>query len=109
VRSRIGAADAESALRAALKDRVHFVRAEAATSLGKIHAKPAVPDLIDLARRDRFRPARAAAQAVGEIDPRTLIKTAASPDAGMPPPRGGRPGRAMSAPETFLRIWHGSR
>jgi HEAT repeat protein len=80
---RIGAADAESALRAALKDDVHFVRAEAATSLGKIHAKPAVPDLIDLARHDRFRPARAAAQAVGEIDPRSLIKTAASPDAGM--------------------------
>ena len=53
------------------------------TSLGKIHAKPAVPDLMTIARSDRFRPARAAAQAVGEIDPRTLIKTAASPDAGM--------------------------
>jgi len=80
---RIGAEDAESALLAALKDRVPDVRAEAATSLGTIHAKPAVPDLMTIARTDRFRPARAAAQAVGEIDPRTLIKAAAGPDAGM--------------------------
>lgn len=80
---RIGAADAEPALMTALEDRVPFVRAEAATSLGAIDARSAVAQLVEVARSDRFRPARAAAQAVAEIDPQTLIATAAGPDAGM--------------------------
>jgi HEAT repeat protein len=79
---RIGMSDAESALRTALDDPAHFVRAEAAAALGRIHARPAIPKLLRIARTDRFRPARAAAQAVAEIDPAKLAEAAARPDAG---------------------------
>ncbi len=79
---RIGTPAAEPALRAALDDRAHFVRAEAALSLGAINARPALPQLLTIARTDRFRPARAAAQAVAAIDPGTLRAAAAEPDAG---------------------------
>jgi HEAT repeat protein len=80
--ARIGPSAAEPALRAALDDPAHFVRAEAAAALGAIHATPALPHLLQIARTDRFRPARAAAQAVAQIDPATLAEAAARPDAG---------------------------
>jgi HEAT repeat protein len=79
---RIGTSDEEAALRAALDDRMHFVRAEAASALGLIDAPQAVPRLVEIARTDRFRPARAAARAVARIDPRTLQAAAAEPGAG---------------------------
>ena len=63
-------------------DRAHFVRAAAALSLGAINARPALPQLLTIARTDRFRPARAAAQAVAAIDPGTLRAAAGEPGAG---------------------------
>jgi HEAT repeats len=80
--ARIGTGRAEPALREALGDPEHFVRAEAAGALGAIGAYAAVPRLVEVARTDRFKPARAAAQAVAEIDPETLVAEAARPDAG---------------------------
>jgi HEAT repeat protein len=79
---RIGTSAAEPELRAALDDRVHFVRAEAAASLGAINAPAALPRLLELARTDRFRPARAAARAVARIDPGALEAAAVEPGAG---------------------------
>jgi HEAT repeats/PBS lyase HEAT-like repeat len=79
---RIGTFDDEQALRTALEDRMHFVRAEAAATLGVIEAPHAVPRLVEIARTDRFRPARAAARAVARIDPKVLTAAAAEPDAG---------------------------
>lgn len=78
---RIGGPSAEAPLRAALADRLHFVRAAAATALGALRSNAAVPQLLDMARTDRFRPARAAAQAVALTAPRELA-AAAEPDAG---------------------------
>jgi HEAT repeat protein len=79
---RIGGAAAEPALRSVLDDRIHFVRAEAAGSLGRIRSKEAVPRLLEMARNDRFRPARAAAEAVARISPAALTAAAAEPGAG---------------------------
>jgi HEAT repeat protein len=79
---RIGTFDDEEALRAALDDRMHFVRAEAAATLGVIDAPEALPRLVEIARTDRFRPARAAARAVARIDPKLLTSVAAAPNAG---------------------------
>jgi HEAT repeat protein len=79
---RIGSSSAESELRATLDDRAHFVRALAATSLGVIDSRPALPRLVEIARTDRFRPARAAAQAVARIDANQLRTAAAEPGAG---------------------------
>jgi HEAT repeat protein len=79
---RVGASTEEPALRAALDDRMHFVRAEAAKTLGVIDAPDALPRLVEIARTDRFRPARAAARAVARIDPKLLAAAAAEPDAG---------------------------
>jgi HEAT repeat protein len=79
---RIGTFDDEAALRAALYDRMHFVRAEAASALGVIDAPQALPQLVEIARSDRFRPARAAARAIARIDPATLRAAAAEPGAG---------------------------
>jgi HEAT repeat protein len=79
---RIGGATAEPALRSTLDDRIHFVRAEAAGALGVIGSPAAVPRLLEMARTDRFRPARAAAQAVARISPKELAVAAAEPDAG---------------------------
>jgi HEAT repeat protein len=79
---RLGAATAEPHLRSTLDDRVHFVRAEAATALGVIGSPSALPRLLEIARSDRFRPARAAAQAVARIDPEALTAAAAKADAG---------------------------
>jgi HEAT repeat protein len=79
---RIGTSSTETDLRAALGDRAHFVRALAAGSLGAIDAAAALPKLLEIARTDRFRPARAAAQAVARIDPRALREAAVQPGAG---------------------------
>jgi HEAT repeat protein len=79
---RIGAMEADAALEAALDDPEHFVRAAAAESLGAIDAFDALPRLIEIARADRFKPARAAARAIAAIDPETLRAEAAKPDAG---------------------------
>jgi HEAT repeat protein len=79
---RIGGRTAEPPLRSALDDRIHFVRAEAAASLGTIGSSAALPRLLELARTDRFRPARAAAQAVARISPQALAAAAAEPGAG---------------------------
>jgi HEAT repeat protein len=79
---RIGSAAAEPALRSSLEDRIPFVRAEAAASLGVIGSTAAVPRLLEIARTDRFRPARAAAQAIARIAPSQLATAAAVPDAG---------------------------
>ncbi|HEX5617044.1 MAG TPA: HEAT repeat domain-containing protein [Solirubrobacteraceae bacterium] len=80
--ARIGMSAAEPALRTALDDDAPVVRAEAAAAMGAIHAKQAVPRLLHIARTDRFRPARAAAQAVAEIDRAILAEAAARPGAG---------------------------
>jgi HEAT repeat protein len=79
---RIGAATAEPHLRSTLDDRVYFVRAEAAAALGVIGSPSALPRLLEIARSDRFQPARAAAQAVARIDPEALAAAAATADAG---------------------------
>jgi HEAT repeat protein len=79
---RIGTSDDEVAVRAALDDRIHFVRAEAAATLGVLEATEALPRLVEIARQDRFRPARAAARAIARIDPRLLETAAAEPGAG---------------------------
>jgi HEAT repeat protein len=79
---RIGSSSAESELRTTLDDRAHFVRALAATSLGVINSRQALPKLVEIARTDLFRPARAAAQAVANIDPDGLRRVAAEPGAG---------------------------
>jgi HEAT repeat protein len=79
---RIGGPTAEAPLRLALEDRLHFVRAAAATALGILRSASAVPELLEIARTDRFRPARAAAQAVARTAPPELALAAAAPDAG---------------------------
>jgi HEAT repeat protein len=79
---RIGGPAAEEPLRAALEDRIHFVRAAVAAALGSLRSDAAVPRLLEIARADRFRPARAAAQAVARIAPSELAAAAAEPDAG---------------------------
>jgi hypothetical protein len=58
------------------------VRAEAAATLGVIDAPEALPRLVEIARTDRFRPARAAARAVARIDPKLLTSVAAASNAG---------------------------
>jgi HEAT repeat protein len=80
--SRIGTSSDEVGLRAALDDRMHFVRAEAASTLGVLEATQALPRLVEIARADRFRPARAAARALARIDPALLEAVAAEPGAG---------------------------
>jgi HEAT repeat protein len=80
--TRIGGPPAEPALRSTLDDRIHFVRAGAATALGVIGSRAAVPRLLEMARTDRFTPARAAARAVARISPKALAAAAEEPDAG---------------------------
>ena len=80
--ARIGGPPAESALRSTLDDRIPFVRAGAAVALGVIRSRSALPRLLEMAQTDRFRPARAAAQAVARISPKELAAAAAEPGAG---------------------------
>lgn len=80
--ARIGGPASEPALRAALDDRIPFVREEAAVAVGAIRSRTALPRLLEMARTDGFRPARAAARAVARIAPKELAAAAAEPDAG---------------------------
>jgi HEAT repeat protein len=80
--ARIGGPAAEDALRSALDDRIAFVRASAAVALGVIGSRAALPRLLEMAQTDDFRPARAAAQALARISPKTLVAAAEEPDAG---------------------------
>lgn len=80
--ARIGGSPAEAALRSALDDRIPFVRAGAAVALGEIRSREALPRLLEMARTDAFRPARAAAQAAARISPKALLVAAEEPDAG---------------------------
>lgn len=80
--TRIGGPPAESALRSTLDDRIPFVRAGAAAALGAIGSREALPRLLEMARADGFRPARAAAQAVARISPKVLAEAAEEPEAG---------------------------
>jgi HEAT repeat protein len=66
---RLGAGDAAAALRIALDDRIEFVRAAAAEALGEIGDDAALEALVEMAERDGFDAARAAAHAVVRIDP----------------------------------------
>jgi hypothetical protein len=79
---RIGAIEADAALEEALDDPEHFVRAEAAEALSTIGDPSVLPRLLEIARTDRFKPARAAARAIAAIDPRTLQAEAQKPEAG---------------------------
>jgi HEAT repeat protein len=69
---RLGAAEAAAALRATLDDRIPFVRESAAWALGRLGDPAALPRLLELAERDAFEPARAAAEAAVAIDPETV-------------------------------------
>jgi HEAT repeat protein len=80
--ARIGGPAAQSALRSTLDDRIPFVRAGAALALGVIGSREPLPRLLEMARTDAFRPARAAAQAVARISPKALLAAADEPDAG---------------------------
>jgi HEAT repeat protein len=80
--ARIGGPAAEPALRSALDDRIPFVREGAAVAVGALRSRAAVPRLLEMARTDGFRPARAAAQAVARISPKELAAAAAEPNAG---------------------------
>lgn len=73
---RLGAREGASALREALRDRIPFVRACAAHALGDIGDRSAVPDLLRIAREDRYDPAHAAATALARIDPDGLRREA---------------------------------
>jgi HEAT repeat protein len=80
--TRIGGPAAEPALEATLDDRIPFVRAQAAEALGAIGSRAPLPRLLEMARTDAFRPARAAAQAAARISPVALAAAAEEPDAG---------------------------
>jgi HEAT repeats len=80
--TRIGGRATEPALASALEDRIPFVRAEAAVALGVLGSRASLPRLLEMARTDGFRPARAAAQAVARISPVALAAAAEEPDAG---------------------------
>jgi HEAT repeat protein len=79
---RIGSPDCEPALEDALDDRMRLVRAAAASSLGTIGSRDALPKLLDIARTDEFRAARAAAQAAVKLDFAIAQAAADAPDAG---------------------------
>jgi HEAT repeat protein len=80
--TRIGTPASVPELRGALEDRIRDVRAAAADALGAIGSGEAVPHLLEIARTDEFRPARAAAQAAAKLDPVAVESAAADPDAG---------------------------
>jgi hypothetical protein len=78
---RLGSATAFEGLAGALADRAPRVRAAAAEALGAIADPGAFAALLDLAGRDTFEPARAAAQALVRIDPARLEQAARDPAA----------------------------
>ena len=79
---RLAASEGAEALTRALDDRIYFVRLHAARALGKVGERAAVGRLLRQAREDRFEAARAAAEAVAQIDPDALVAAAAEADAG---------------------------
>jgi HEAT repeat protein len=79
---RLGAAEGRDALVRALDDRVPAVRAAAARALGRTGGRRAADALLPVARGDAFEPARAAAEALAQIDPTAVLYAAMEPDAG---------------------------
>lgn len=79
---RLAETDGAAALARALDDRIYFVRLHAARALGHVRERAAVDRLLRQAREDRFEAARAAAEAVAQIDPAALLAAAERPDAG---------------------------
>lgn len=79
---RLAATDGAVALTRALDDRIYFVRLHAARALGKVGEEAALERLVRQAREDRFEAARAAAEAIAQIDPDVLLAAAAEPGAG---------------------------
>ncbi len=79
---RLGAGEAAAELRRALQDRIAFVRATAAIALGQVGDRSAADDLLEQARIDSFEPARAAAEALGLIDPQRVREAASRANAG---------------------------
>jgi HEAT repeat protein len=73
---RLGRAADVAGLLQALDDRVPSVRTAAADSLGRLRDERAIPALLEHARRDRFEPARAAAQALAQLDPELVTSEA---------------------------------
>jgi HEAT repeat protein len=65
-------------VRAALQDRVPFVRTNAAHALAALGDRDAVQQLLAQARSDEYAPAQAAAAAVARIDPIALAAAAAA-------------------------------
>lgn len=76
---RLGAADAERAVRRALGDPSEQVRAAAAETLGAIGSRADVDALVTIARSDAFEPARAAARSVVRLDGRRATAAADGP------------------------------
>jgi len=79
---RVADASAADALLGALADADESVRTAAATALGAIGGDETVDALLQMARRDLFEPARAAAHAAANIDPKRVRAEADAPDAG---------------------------
>jgi HEAT repeat protein len=79
---RIGTPQSEPELVDALDDRIRHVRAAASTALGTIGTRSALARLLELARTDEFRPARAAARAAVTLDPTAVRAAADEADAG---------------------------
>lgn len=79
---RLGAEPAAAELVEALEDRIVFVRAVAARALGVVGDERAVPALVEVARRDDFAAAQAAAWAAARIAPRAVAAAASREGAG---------------------------
>lgn len=73
---RVADASATVALLAALADHDSAVRAAAAKALGAIGGEESLQPLVQMARRDAFEPARAAAHAAARIDPARVSEAA---------------------------------
>jgi len=79
---RLGAGSAVEGLKDALADPAPGVREGAAEALGSIGDPLAFPLLLDVASRDSFAPARAAARSLAQIDPARAEAAARDPGAG---------------------------
>jgi HEAT repeat protein len=73
---RLAAAEAAEAVRGALADRIPFVRAAGATATGEIGDRASAGILLEVAARDSFDPAQAAARALARLDPELLADAA---------------------------------
>jgi len=79
---RIGSSTVIDRVVGMLEDSSGSVRAAAAAALGAAGDKRAGEPLLYLARWDEFSPARAAARALGQVDPQVVIDNATEPGAG---------------------------